>query len=188
MSQDNDKEIKGHDYDGITEYDNPLPVWWVAGFIGTVIFAFIYFLHYQIADGPTLKQDLKVALAEIEKVKAAQPADILSEDELGVVFNDQKNIALGGQVYAGKCAVCHGNDLQGVIGPNLVDQYWIHTKGTKVGMVHTVAEGVAEKGMPPWKDLLKGTEILAVTAFIYSKKGSNPVNPKAPQGDKIETY
>lgn len=188
MSQDNDKEIKGHDYDGITEYDNPLPVWWVACFIGTVIFAFIYYLHYEVAGGPTLKQDLKVALAEIEKVKAAQPADNLSEGELTVVFKDEKNIELGGKVYSAKCAVCHGNDLQGVIGPNLVDQFWIHTKGTKAGMVHTVGEGVAEKGMPPWKDLLKGPEILAVTAFIYSKKGSNPTNPKPAQGDKIDSY
>lgn len=188
MSQDNENEIKGHDYDGITEYDNPLPIWWVATFIGTVIFSFIYFLHYEIAGGSTLKQELKVALEQIEKVKAAQPSDDLSEEELTKVFKDEKNIALGAQVYAGKCAVCHGNDLQGVIGPNLVDQFWLHTKGTKGGIVHTVGVGVPEKGMPPWKDLLKGPEILAVSSFIYSKKGSSPANPKAPQGDKFDTY
>lgn len=188
MSQENDKEIKGHDYDGITEYDNPLPIWWLATFIGTVIFAFIYFIHYEIGGGPTLQQDLKVALAEIEKVKASQPADNFTEDQLTSAFKDNQNVALGAQVYAAKCAVCHGNDLQGMIGPNLVDKYWIHTKGTKVGLVQTLNQGVVEKGMPAWKDVLKGPEILAVASFVYSKKGTTPANPKAPQGDLIDSY
>lgn len=188
MSQENDKEIKGHNYDGITEYDNPLPVWWLVTFIGTVSFAFIYFLHYQVGGGPTLKEDLTVALAEIEKTKANQPADNYSEEQLNSLFKDNQNISLGAQVYAGKCAVCHGVELQGIIGPNLVDSYWIHTKGTKSGLVQTIDKGVPEKGMPAWKDILKGPETLAVAAFIFSKKGSAPANPKAPQGDKIESY
>ncbi|MFZ3231458.1 MAG: cbb3-type cytochrome c oxidase N-terminal domain-containing protein [Pseudobdellovibrio sp.] len=188
MSQENDKEIKGHDYDGITEYDNPLPIWWLATFIGTVIFAFIYFLHYQVGDGPTLKQDLTVALAQIEKIKSSQPADDFTEEQLETAFKDNQNIALGSEVFAGKCAVCHGVELQGVIGSNLVDQFWINTKGTKTGLVSVVNKGVVEKGMPAWKDVLKGPEILAVSAFIYSKKGNTPANPKAPQGDKFESY
>lgn len=187
MSQD-DNEIKGHDYDGITEYDNPLPIWWLATFIGTIIFAFIYFMHYEIGGGPTMQQDLKIALTEIEKIKANQPSDNLSEDQLTVEFKNQNNILAGAQVYQGKCAVCHGNDLQGVIGPNLVDSFWIHTQGTKAGLVKTIANGVTEKGMPAWKELLKGPEILQVASFIYSKKGSSPANPKPAQGDKIDSY
>jgi len=185
-THDNDKEIKGHDYDGITEYDNPLPIWWLATFIGTVIFAGIYYLHYEVADGPSLKQELALSLKQIETMKANAPVEHLSEDQLAATFKDAKNIEAGGQIFSSKCAVCHVQDLQGVIGPNLVDDFWIHTKGTKSGIVQVITEGVTEKGMPAWKDLLKPDDILHVASFIYSKKGTHPANPKAPQGDKIE--
>ena len=48
-----------HEYDGIKELDNNLPLWWLWTFFGAIIFSFIYWLHYEIAeDGPTLDQEL----------------------------------------------------------------------------------------------------------------------------------
>ena len=63
-----DRELD-HDYDGIKEYDNPLPNWWLVTFLGTVIFAFIYWVHYEIGGGPTLQQELDAAMKNGDRHK-----------------------------------------------------------------------------------------------------------------------
>lgn len=186
MSQDQDLLIKGHEYDGIKEYDNPLPGWWLVTFYATIIFSFIYVIHYEFGSGPTLEQELNVAMKEIQAVKPAATSTAESEEDLMKQAQDPKVLALGGEVYTGKCASCHGNELQGLIGPNLTDKYWIHGKGKLSDMMVVIKAGVADKGMPPWEGVIKREEMIAVTAFIHSKKDSNPPNPKAPQGEPVE--
>ncbi len=182
----NDIEIKGHSYDGITEFDNPLPMWWLWTFFITIIFAFLYYIHYEFAGGQTIQQELQVAMAEIEKAKGSAPQVMETEENLAAEMKGDAVIALGAATFSGKCAACHGPQLQGMIGPNLVDKYWIHGKGTRMDIVKVIREGVADKGMPPWGTLLKKDELYAVTAYILSKKGSTPANPKAPQGEPVE--
>lgn len=189
MSENLDKEIKGHDYDGITEYDNPLPTWWLTAFFATIIFGAIYYLHYEIAGGPTLKQELAAAMKEIEAHKsAAAPVIAETEADVEAATKDDQVVKLGAATFEGKCAACHGAQLQGMIGPNLTDKYWIHGKGTRLDMLKVIREGVADKGMPPWGALLKREEQYAVVAYVLSKKGSNPPNPKAPQGELVKDY
>lgn len=183
---DKDLEISGHNYDGITELDNPMPDWWLWTFLFTMIFAFLYYLHYEIAGGPTLKEELTVAMQEIEKNKSHEPTIIETEELLLNAMKNPKSAELGAQVYASKCVACHGTDLQGQVGPNLTDKYWIHGKGTRMDIVKVVREGVLEKGMPSWGQMISKDEIYGVTAFIVSKKGSNPPHPKAPQGEPVE--
>ncbi len=60
-------KLLDHDYDGIQEYDNPLPNWWLTTFFATIIFAFLYYIHYEVAGGPSHRQELQVALLEIQK-------------------------------------------------------------------------------------------------------------------------
>jgi cytochrome c oxidase cbb3-type subunit 3 len=88
-------------------------------------------------------------------------------------------------LFAGKCAACHGEHLQGIIGPNLTDEYWIHGRGTRKDIVGIIRSGVLEKGMPSWESLLKPDEIISLAAYIISKQDSHPANPKAPQGEKV---
>lgn len=182
-----DKNIKeGHEYDGIHELDNPLPNWWLWTFFITIIFSGIYYLHYEIAGGPTLNQELELAMAAIEKSKQSTPQVMETEDSLTEFMNGNDVLTVGATQYAAKCAACHGNDLQGMIGPNLVDKFWIHGKATRMDVVKVIREGVADKGMPPWGPVMKKEEIYAVAAFIISKKGSNPSGAKAPQGESVE--
>ena len=82
--------------------------------------------------------------------------------------------------------MCHSAPLEGKIGPNLTDKYWIAGKGSNQDIYTTVSAGRPEKGMPAWSAVLKEDEVRAVTAFVFSKKGSNPANPKAPQGEPVD--
>ncbi len=189
MSQVEEKDllIKGHEYDGIKEFDNPLPGWWLFTFYATIIFAFLYVLHYEFGGGPTLAKELEVAMQEIQASKPAKIAETQeSEESLLKQAQDPKVLALGADVFTGKCASCHGNELQGLVGPNLTDKYWIHGKGKISDMLVTIKTGVAEKGMPPWENILKKDELIAVSSFIHSKKGSNPPNQMPPQGEPVE--
>lgn len=173
-----------HNYDGITELDNPLPSWWLWTFFITIIFSFLYYIHYELGGGPSLKTELTAAMVEIEKNKGKDANLMETEDTLVQAMNGTESA--GANVFAEKCAACHGKELQGQIGPNLTDKYWIHGKGTRVDIVKVVREGVLEKGMPNWNQMLKKEEVYSVVAFILSKKGSNPANAKAPQGDAAE--
>ena len=79
------------------------------------------------------------------------------------------------------CLACHGAKGEGGIGPNMTDNYWIHGN-TVEDMRHIINEGVPAKGMVSWKTLLNPEKIENVIAFIQTFEGTNPTNPKAPQG------
>lgn len=187
MSDDIKDPLTNHDYDGIQEYDNPLPTWWLTTFFATIIFAFIYFLHYQFGGGETLTQELDVAMKNLEQAAVQHaPAQTESEDILTETMKDPKLASLGATAFETKCASCHGPKLEGLIGPNLVDNFWIHGKGTRMDILTTIRKGVPEKGMPPWESLLSKDEVYGLTAYIVSKKGSTPENAKAPQGEEVK--
>lgn len=179
---DESTPIKGHDYDGIQEYDNPLPMWWLITFFGAIIFGYIYWLHYESGAGPTLRQEFE---ADMKKMEANKPKRQDSGEALAKLAGDSGARAAGGAVFKSKCAVCHGPELQGGIGPNLTDDFWLHGKGTLPDIVEVVSTGVLDKGMPSWSTQLSADEINSVAVFVASARGSNPPNPKAPQGEKV---
>lgn len=190
VSNMSDDKEKFHEYDGIIEHDNPLPTWWLWTFLISIIFAFIYYIHYELGGGQTLQKELQVAMEEIEKTKssAAASAPMETEEALQTAFAKEGVVTLGAAQYGTKCASCHGQELQGLIGPNLTDKFWIHGQGTRLDIVKVIRDGVADKGMPPWGPVMKKDEIYAVTAYILSKKGSNPAGAKEPQGAAVENY
>lgn len=181
---DDDKLIKDHNYDGIQELDNPLPNWWLTTFLATIIFSFIYWIHYEFGGGQTQNQELAEDLARIESIRANAPVPEDTEEDLQALLAKNDVLEAGKSAYVGKCAACHGPELQGLIGPNLTDEYWLHGKGRALDIMAVIRNGVLEKGMPPWDGQMSHDEIKAVTAFIVSKAGSNPPNPKPPQGEK----
>ncbi|MGE3684326.1 MAG: cbb3-type cytochrome c oxidase N-terminal domain-containing protein [Bdellovibrionales bacterium] len=185
MSEDKDNPINGHDYDGIQELDNPLPNWWLTTFLITIMFSFFYWIHYEFSGGVNQWQELKQDMAHIEVLKKKRPATGDSDQDLEKLLASASVVDEGGIVYAAKCASCHGPQLQGLIGPNLTDEFWIHGHGKLSEIVGVIRKGVLDKGMPPWDGQLKDNEIKAVAVYIAKQKGTNPPNPKAPQGEKI---
>jgi cytochrome c oxidase cbb3-type subunit 3 len=183
-------ELKDHAYDGIQEYDNPLPAWWLTTFFITIIFGFLYWIHYEFGGGTGQYEELKADLAHYESLKQkgeSQEPSSEGEEDLMKLVAATETVAEGKAIYTGKgtCASCHGPELGGLIGPNLTDDHWLNGKGSFTDIMKVVSKGVLEKGMPNWEAMLSRKEIKAVTAFILSRKGSNPVNAKPPQGEKV---
>ena len=88
----------------------------------------------------------------------------------------------GAGLYAAVCAACHGDQGQGLIGPNLTDAYWIHG-GAPEDVYRVIHEGVPANGMPAWEGMLSQEEQAQAMAFVLSLQGTNPPNPKEPQGE-----
>lgn len=188
MGKDKD-ELKSSNYDGIQEYDNDLPAWWLYLFYFTIAFGVVYVAYYEFLGGPTQEQTLAAQVAEIEAMKAeakakAPVAAEQSEEQLVALVSSAERVTKGKELFAARCSTCHGPQAQGLIGPNLTDDHWIH--GGKLKEIKSVIEnGVLAKGMLAWKGVLTDDEILNAIAFIHSVQGSNPPNPKAPEGEKV---
>lgn len=168
-SNNNENEI--HTYDDIAEENHPMPGWWIWTFILTVIFAFHYLVHFELThQGKDLKQELAISMEELKNIQAAaaNKFPILKESELEAKLKDPNLIKTGASVFQAKCAMCHGEKLEGKIGPSLIDAVWIHGNKNEQ-IVQIVRQGVSAKGMPAWEGLLKAEEIFGVVALIKSK-------------------
>ncbi|MCB0331208.1 MAG: c-type cytochrome [Bdellovibrionales bacterium] len=179
-------ELLDHDYDGIQEYDNDLPHWWVALFWGGIVFGFIYVGLYHFGGWQFASQKLSAEMKKIEDMKASTVAEAppaaTGEEVLLQLASRKESLEAGKEIFIAKCAACHLAEGQGLVGPNLTDDYWIH--GGKITDIRNVVEvGVLDKGMIAWGPLLKAEEINQVTAYVWSLNGTNPPNPKEPQGE-----
>jgi cytochrome c oxidase cbb3-type subunit 3 len=178
----NPNRLLDHEYDGIEEYDNPLPGWWTWLFVATIVFSVGYWLYYQIGPGPTIIAEYEADVrASAERTAKSAPAASADESAMRALMKDARAMAAAKETFATRCAACHGPEGQGLVGPNLTDDYWIHGR-TLTDIRRTIDVGVPDKGMVPWKDQLKPEDIAAVTAYIATLAGSHPPNPKPPQG------
>ncbi|MEC5147861.1 cbb3-type cytochrome c oxidase N-terminal domain-containing protein [Chitinophaga sp. 212800010-3] len=180
------EEDMGHDFDGIRELNNPTPPWWKWGFAFTICFGVVYFWRTEIThSAPNQIEELaaaekKAAVAKEEYLKKA--ANNIDENNVKLL-TDPADITAGQKMFVSNCAPCHGPQGQGVVGPNLTDDYWLH--GGKVNDVFkTIKYGVADKGMKSWQDDFSPKQLAQLASFIKSIHGSNPPNPKDPQGQK----
>lgn len=192
MSTKKENEVPrtGHIYDGIEELDHPTPNWFQALFYISIVFGIGYFFHYNIGEGPTLVNEYEEAkMAEeyaiYERQAKTGGQKRLSETELIAFVNNPERKNLGATAYQAKCAACHGAQGQGGIGPNLTDEYWLHG-GKMTEVLATIAQGVPDKGMPPWGPLLSTEELQGVTVFIRTLAGTKPAGAKAPQGELVK--
>ena len=177
-NKDQDK-LLDHDNDGIKEYDNDLPKWWVQLFWLTGIVGVMLAVWFHLPSTPTPDQALAQRLAELDAKKPASAE--LTNESLLAMLRDSKRQHEGQEIFVAKCVACYGPQGQGIVGPNLTDNHWIHGN-TPLEIKRVIEEGVLEKGMLSWKTMLKPDEILDVSAYVWSLKGTTPPNPKAPEG------
>ncbi|MEZ6187715.1 MAG: cbb3-type cytochrome c oxidase N-terminal domain-containing protein [Planctomycetota bacterium] len=182
-SDPHEAEILDHNYDGIQEYDNPLPGWWKALFLATFLFSLAYLAFltpFSVArEFEHEDADLK------ERAASANLLEGISNEGLEALSQDAAAMAAAKEKFLAVCASCHGDQGQGKIGPNLTDDHWIHCKQT-TDIYLTIYRGVEAKGMIAWGKSLKPDEIQRLAAYVQSLRGSNPPNPRAPEGDVHE--
>ncbi len=163
MSKETNR-LMGHadEADGIEEYDNPLPDWWIGLFWLCIFWAIGYTVHYHfIADRS------QEAEFEAEMVAAAIRWPV--QDAADIEFAMTPEAIAGGEtVYTTYCFVCHGVNLEGGIGQSFLDEVWLHG-GSPDEVVHTITDGVPEMGMAPWGSILSAEQINQAAAFVLAK-------------------
>jgi cytochrome c oxidase cbb3-type subunit III len=172
----------GHDYDGIREFDNRLPNWWLATLFLAMIYAYGYFFYYHVFDGPGLVATYNAEQAAAAAREAAAPVD----DNVILALAADKDLMTNKAMplFQTQCVACHKADGSGQIGPNLTDNFWIH--GNKPSEIYnTISKGVAAKGMPTWGPVLGAERVRMMAAYVTTLKGKN-LPGKAPEGVEIK--
>jgi cytochrome c oxidase cbb3-type subunit 3 len=177
----------GHDYDGIREHDNRLPNWWLFTLFAAIIFGYTYYLYYHVSgEGPSSAQQYRAEMQEAaEKAEAlARSRGAVTDDVLLALASNPEAVEKGGAVFKSTCVACHGPQGQGLIGPNLTDDYWLHG-GKPTDILKTVTNGVADKGMPSWGPVLGGQTVENVVAYLLTNVKGKHVKGKEPQGELV---
>jgi len=185
---DTDAKILDHEYDGIREYDNPLPQWWTWIMWGTVIFSVPYFLYYTFGVGETLEQSYDSEAAAFFEVLAKRLGNVKPDEAtLLRLSRDDTFMATGRVLFRANCAVCHSADGGGGTGPNMTDDHYINVKKVE-DLYTTIHDGVVNKGMPAWSRTFGEPHMVVLAAYAASLRGTKPAAPKAPQGDAIAPW
>jgi len=188
LNEDEQLLIDDHNYDGIQEYDNPIPGWWKWLFIATVVFSPLYILWFH---APGQNRDL---LAQYESAYAANLEKKFGEigelegdaDTILKFMNDKEWYAFGKNAYTTNCVTCHGANGEGISGPNLTDEYYINVK--KIEDIASVIHNGAKAGaMPAFNTRLHPNTIVLTSSYIASLRGRN-LPGRAPEGEQIAPW
>ena len=127
-----------------------------------------------IFDSGTASMQKRIADAlKLQQQLASQRRMLTPSDDPVVLAN-------GGNTYANLCGPCHRMDGGGLVGPNLTDDFWIHGPGF-VDNLKVIWNGVPDKGMLSWKEVLNPDQIYAVASYIHTLRGREVPNPKPPE-------
>jgi cytochrome c oxidase cbb3-type subunit 3 len=178
------KYFGGHEFDGIKELDNPLPPWLKYIFYITIILSVTYLTRLVVFKDESIIQKKEY---RNEMAAAKAKTEVTEKEEatkaVAAPLSHEQILADGKAVFDKICYVCHGKFGEGLVGPNFTDEYWIHG-GKPEDLKKVITEGVVDKGMLSYKSQLSDKQINHVIDYILSLQGTNPPNPKAPQGVK----
>ena len=182
--QKGNERLRPHSADGIQEYDNPLPGWWVTLLYISIVFAAGYLVVYHlVGTGTSLEGAYKEAIQAEKAPKTPDgSAAAVPAQDLKTRVKDPAAIAAGKEIFTTNCSPCHGQLGEGIIGPNLTDEYWLHG-GDVASIIKTVTLGVPDKGMISWQPILGDKKIEQAVAYILTLNGTHPPKAKAPQGE-----
>ncbi len=170
-------QIRPHSVDGIEEYDNPLPRWWVWLFYGSIVFAAGYAVCFPAIPGvPGALAWSQISQYKREVAAAPTPAPA-GEVKAQTLLADIAAVTAGRDTFRRNCAACHGPEGKGSIGPSLRDGVWVHGQG-EVGEILEIVAGGTAKGMPAWKGQLAPAALEQVAAFVHGL--SHPDDPYHP--------
>lgn len=179
-------QLTGHEYDGIVEYDNPMPAWWRRLFWASFVFSLGYYVHYQLTgNGPSVEESYAAEMREQrERMAASALGQEMNEAALTRLMHDPAMMKDARSLFVARCAQCHADRGQGNIGPNLTDEYWIYGSATLLDLLEIIGDGRPLKGMPVWSRTLRPVELAELAAYVGTLRNSN-VPGRAPQGNRL---
>jgi cytochrome c oxidase cbb3-type subunit III len=190
MSSTNRDPSLGHSYDGIQEYDNPLPGWWKNLFWLTLILAPAYIVYFHSGTpGRSIAEQYVDSVSENTRKQYAEIGE-LSGDEATMVkyLSEPKWVGVGQAIFKANCVSCHASDGGGNVGPNLCDDNYKHIKKLP-DILKVINEGLAGGAMPAWGNRFSHkNDAVLVAIYVASMRGTKPLNPKAPDGSPIDPW
>jgi len=185
---DSGPKLRPHTYDGIQEFDQRLPNWWLNTLYGAIAFSIVFWFAHMIAKVmPTDGALVDSEMAQIAAVKMAASIDVTNDDLFWEMSRNPVFTDAGKATFNSLCVACHLASLKGktenpgAVGPDLVDTAWIHG-GTPKELYATASKGVLIKGMPAWEPVLGQKKTAEVVAYIlsYHQKGE-PITVEVPK-------
>jgi cytochrome c oxidase cbb3-type subunit III len=192
---EDDPKTTGHTWDGIEEFDNPMPRWWLWTFYATIIWGILYTIAYPAWPminsatagilGWSTRAQVAEQIAEVEEGNSAINAELV-EVALTEISNDAEldtyAVSAGGAVFRTWCAQCHGSGAAGAKGyPNLLDDAWLWG-GSIEDIYTTIKHGIRNEEDPDarWSEmpafgrdeLLEPEQIDEVVNYVMSLSGT----------------
>ena len=172
--EDSGIPLREHTYDGIQEYDQRLPNWWLYTLYGAIVFWVVYWFVHMIAGlVPSDGSRVDAEMAKIAAVKMAGSIDVTNDQLFWDMSRNPVFVEAGKQSFQSLCIPCHLPSLRGksenptAVGPDLTDTAWIHG-GTPKEVYVTVSKGVIPKGMLAWEPVLGQKKTAEVVAYVLS--------------------
>lgn len=183
----NPGQTTGHEFDGIEEYDNPMPAWWFWGFLLSIVFALGYLIYY-----PGLG-NFKGLSGWTSAGQLAQQQDA-AEERYGPVFAQYREVPveelatipaamrMGQRLFANNCSQCHGSAGTGSYGfPNLTDGEW--QWGDSPEQIHQTLMSGRQGVMPAWSGVVNAIGIRDLTEYVLSISGREAVAEQVRAGE-----
>jgi cytochrome c oxidase cbb3-type subunit III len=174
VTEDNQERLTDHSYDGIQEYDNPTPGWWTWLFVATIVFSVVYFgisalTGWQLGAVPFYE---RAVVANMQKQYGTLGEVTGDAQTLLKLAADEKWSRVGAVLYQAQCLSCHGREGEGLTGPNLTDDAYIHVAKIE-DLVDVVARGRGHGAMPAFDRRMQPVEQVLVSAYVASLRGRN---------------
>jgi cytochrome c oxidase cbb3-type subunit 3 len=196
--QQGDPDTTGHSWDGIEEFDNPMPRWWLWCFYLTIIWGIGYTIAYPAWPlvssatagllGYSTRAEVAKEIAAVEEANAGIHAQVASLDLTEIAADEELNsfaVSSGAAVFRTYCSQCHGSGAAGAVGyPNLLDDDWLW--GGDMENIHlTIAHGIRNEDdadaryseMPAFGDILDEEEIAQVVNYVMTLSGGEANDP-----------
>ena len=166
---DKPDELVGHSFDGIEEYNNPLPYWWLIMFYGSIAFGLLYLAYYPLGNWKGLGNWTSIKQYEAEVAAHEAKYDQLFSKYAAMpieeLAKDKKAIKMGQRIFANNCALCHGSNARGTYGfPNLTDQDWLY--GNDAASIKTTVLNGRQGQMPGWSAILGDQGVEDVVNYV----------------------
>jgi cytochrome c oxidase cbb3-type subunit 3 len=181
------EELLSHNYDGIQEYDNPIPGWWHLIFLGSCVFAVLYVVVVHFTPMiPSREARLANKIAAAEEAQFGELREMpMDETKLLKIQGNEKWLSMGESIFNGTCTVCHGKQAQGItgLGLNLTDDNYLYVK-EMMDIVGLVTNGTDNKMMPA-QTMLNSNEIAMVAAYAASLRGTYVPGPEGSDAGEV---